>query len=161
MIARIAMAALLAAFAAGVESGNAAAQLLDKKALSIVEAKKIAATAMTEAEKNNWTVVVAIVDDGGNLMYLERRDGTQLASAGIAVGKARTALLYKRPTKALEEIVNTGGRPSVMTLSPDIVTVEGGLPLVHGGVIIGAIGVSGVTSAQDGLVAKAGADTLK
>jgi len=161
MIARIAMTAVLAALAIGIESGSAAAQLLDKKALSIVEAKKIAAAAMAEAEKNNWTVVVAIIDDGGNLMYLERRDGTQLASAGIAVGKGRTALLFKRPTKALEETVNTGGRPSVMTLAPDIVAVEGGLPLVHGGVIIGAIGVSGVTSAQDGVVAKAGADTLK
>ncbi|QQS15042.1 MAG: heme-binding protein [Rhodospirillales bacterium] len=134
--------------------------MLDKKALSIAEAKKIAAAAMAEAEKNNWTVVVAILDDGGHLMYLERRDGTQLASAGIAVGKARTALLYKRSSKVMEDVVN-GGRASVMTLSPDIVTVEGGLPLIHNGVIVGSIGVSGVTSPQDGVVAKAGADTLK
>jgi uncharacterized protein GlcG (DUF336 family) len=161
MIARLAMAAIAAAFAMGTWCTAASAQMLDKKALSIAAAKKIAAAAMAEAEKNNWTVVVAILDDGGNLMYLERRDGTQLASAGIAVGKARTALMYKRPTKVLEDVVNTGGRPSVMTLSPDIVAVEGGLPLVHDGVIIGAIGVSGVTSPQDGVVAKAGADTLK
>lgn len=160
MFRRLIAGAAVAVFAAAASIAGAGAQMLDKKALSIGEAKKIAAAAMAEAEKNNWTVVVAILDDGGHLMYLERRDGTQLASAGIAVGKARTALLYKRPSKVLEDVVN-GGRASVMTLSPDIVTVEGGLPLMHNGVIVGAIGVSGVTSPQDGVVAKAGADTLK
>ncbi|MGQ0663528.1 MAG: GlcG/HbpS family heme-binding protein [Pseudomonadota bacterium] len=153
LVAMLVAAALIAA-------GAASAQMLDKKALSIAEAKKIAAAAMAEAEKNNWTVVVAIVDDGGNLMYLERRDGTQLASSDIAVGKARAAMFFKRPSKALEDAV-AGGRIAVMTLNRDVVMIEGGLTLTHGGQIVGAIGVSGVTSPQDGVVAKAGAEALK
>lgn len=103
--------------------------------------------------------MVAIIDDGGNLMYLERHDGTQLAGADIAVGKARAALYFKRPSKALEDAV-AGGRPAVMTLNRDVVMVEGGLPLVYQGQYLGAIGVSGGTAAQDGQVAKAGADVL-
>jgi glc operon protein GlcG len=153
-------AALVAAMMSIVWAGGAMAQMLDKKALSIVEAKKIAAAAMAEAEKNNWTVVVAIIDDGGNLMYLERRDGTQLASADIAVGKARASLLFKRPSKALEDAI-AGGRPAVMTLNREVVMVEGGLLLMYRDQIVGAIGVSGVTSQQDGVVAKAGVDSLK
>lgn len=148
-----------AAIAFAMTAGAAAAQMLDKKALSIAEAKKIAAAAMAEAQKNNWTVVVAILDDGGHLMYLERRDGTQLASADIAVDKGRAALLFKRPSKALEDAVKN--RPAVATLNRNVTMVEGGLPLVYQGTIIGAIGVSGVTSEQDGVVAKAGVDSLK
>jgi glc operon protein GlcG len=136
------------------------AQMLDKKALSIVEAKKIAAAAMSEAEKNNWTVVVAVVDDGGHLMYLERRDGTQLASSEIAVGKARAALYFKRPSKTLQEAIN-GGRAAAATLNREVVMVEGGLLLMYQDQIVGAIGVSGVASDQDALVAKAGVDSLK
>jgi len=145
-------------------TGDVSAQMLDKKALSIAEAKKIAAAAMEEANKNNWTVVVAIIDDGGNLMYLERKDGTQLASSEIAVGKARAALYFKRPSKALEDTINGGSNPariSVMTLNQNVVMVDGGLMLMYQGQIVGAIGVSGVTSAQDAQVAKAGVDTLK
>jgi glc operon protein GlcG len=160
MRSRIILAALAAAALSLFLVGGAMAQMLDKKALSIAEAKKIAAAAMAEAEKNNWTVVVSIIDDGGNLMYLERRDGTQLASADIAVGKARAALLFKRPSKALEDAI-AGGRPAVATLNRDVVMVEGGLLLMHANQIVGAIGVSGVTSPQDGIVAKAGADSLK
>ena len=140
-------------------SGNAEAQLLDRKVLSIAEAKKIAATAMAEAAKNNWTVAVAIVDEGGNLMYLERRDGTQLASPDIAIGKARGALYFKRSTKVLEDAA--AARPGFHTLNREVVMIEGGLTLQAGGQIVGAIGVSGVTSPQDGVVAQAGADSLK
>ncbi len=157
---RIITAALTAAALSLFLLGGAMAQMLDKKALSIAEAKKIAAAAMAEAEKNNWTVVVSIIDDGGNLMYLERRDGTQLASSEIAVGKARAALLFKRPSKALEDAIN-GGRPSVLTLNREVVMVDGGLLLMHQNQIVGAIGVSGVTSQQDAIVAKAGVDSLK
>jgi glc operon protein GlcG len=153
-------AALAAVMISFVWAGGAMAQMLDKKALSIVEAKKIAAAAMAEAEKNNWTVVVAIIDDGGHLMYLERRDGTQLASSEIAVGKARAALYFKRPSKALQEAIN-GGRPSSATLNREVVMVEGGLLLMYRDQIVGAIGVSGVTSEQDAVVAKAGVDSLK
>ncbi len=136
------------------------AQMLDKKALSIAEAKKIAAVAMAEAEKNNWAVVVAIIDDGGHLMYLERRDGTQLASSEIAVGKARAALYFKRPSKTMQDSIN-GGRASTTTLNREVVMVEGGLLLTYQDQIVGAIGVSGVSSEHDAAVAKAGVDSLK
>jgi uncharacterized protein GlcG (DUF336 family) len=102
---------------------------------------------------------IAIVDDGGNLMYLERMDESQLGSLDVSIAKARCALLFKRPTKALEDAV-AGGRAVVMTL-PNAVPVEGGLPLTAYGKIVGAIGISGATSPQDGIVAKAGADELE
>ena len=164
MTARFTGILAAAALALMAVSGEALAQMLDKKALSIAEAKKIAAAAMEEANKNNWTVVVSIIDDGGNLMYLERKDGTQLASSDIAVGKARAALYFKRPSKALEDTINGGANParfSVMTLNQNVVMVDGGLMLMYQGQIVGAIGVSGVTSAQDAQVAKAGVDALK
>lgn len=139
-------------------AASAAAQLADKKALTLATAKQIAAAAAAEAARNKFTMVIAIVDDGGNLMYLERMDDTQIASVEIATKKAHTALAYKRPSKALEDAV-TGGRTAILTL-PGAVTVEGGIPLMADGKIIGAIGVSGGTSPQDGVVAKAGVDAL-
>jgi uncharacterized protein GlcG (DUF336 family) len=132
--------------------------MITTKILSLDDAKKIAAAARTEAEKNNWTVVIAIVDEGGHLMYLERADGTQKASSMIAQEKARTAILFKRPSLALEEGV-AKGRVAMMSL-PGAVTVEGGVPLVVDGHFVGAIGVSGVQSSQDGVVARAGAAVL-
>jgi glc operon protein GlcG len=114
----------------------------------------MAAAAEAEARKNNWNVVIVVVDEGGHLIYLQRMDETQIASVGIAQGKARTAVLYKRPTKALEDAV-AGGRTAILSL-PGAVAVEGGLPVVVDGRIIGAIGVSGVQSTQDAQVARAG-----
>jgi len=133
--------------------------LADKKALTLEIAKRIAAAAEQEAKKNNWNMFIAIVDDGGNLMYLERMDDAQLGSQKVSVQKARSALLFKRPTKALEDAV-VGGRTVVMALA-NAVPVEGGLPLMAYGKIVGAIGISGATSPQDGIVAKAGADELE
>jgi len=133
--------------------------LADKKALTLAVVKRIAAAAEQEAIKNHWNIFIAIVDDGGNLMYLQRMDDAQLGSQEVSVKKARGALLFKRPTKALEDVV-AGGRVGMLSL-PNAVPVEGGLPLMAYGQIVGAIGVSGVTSAQDGLVAKAGADELE
>ncbi len=133
--------------------------LADKKALTLQIAKRIAAAAEQEAKKNNWNMFIAIVDDGGNLMYLERMDDAQLGSQKVSVQKARSALLFKRPTKALEDAV-AGGRTVVMALA-NAVPVEGGLPLMAYGKIVGAIGISGATSPQDGIVAKAGADELE
>jgi glc operon protein GlcG len=133
--------------------------LADKKALTLAVAKRIAAAAEQEAIKNNWNMFIAIVDDGGNLMFLERMDDSQLGSQEVSIAKARSALLFKRPTKALEDAVS-GGRMVVMKL-PNAVPVEGGVPLMAYGQIIGAIGISGATSAQDGIVAKAGADELE
>lgn len=126
--------------------------------LSLDDAKRIAAAAAQEARNNGWSVVIAIVDDGGALVYLERIDGTQPASSDIAQHKARAAALFRRPTKALEEIV-AGGRVAMLSL-PHITPVEGGEPLVYRGEIVGAIGVSGVQSSQDGQVARAGAQAL-
>lgn len=133
--------------------------LADKKALTLSVAKRIAAAAEQEAAKNNWNIFIAIVDDGGNLMFLERMDDSQLASQEVSIAKARSALLFKRPTKALEDSVS-GGRMVVMALA-NAVPVEGGLPLMAYGKIVGAIGISGVSSAQDGIIAKAGADELE
>ena len=133
--------------------------LSDKKALTLGVAKRIAAAAEQEARKNNWNMFIAIVDDGGNLMYLERMDDSQLGSLDVSIAKARSALLFKRPTKSLEEAV-AGGRIVVMKLA-NAVPVEGGLPLMAYGKIVGAIGISGATSPQDGIVAKAGADELE
>jgi uncharacterized protein GlcG (DUF336 family) len=148
-----------AAFALAAFAGNASAQMLDRKVLSIAEAKKLAAAAMEEANKNNWNVVVTILDEGGHLMYLERKDGTQLASADIAVGKAKAALLFRRSTKLMEDTV--AQRPAFPTLNREVAMIEGGLPLMYNNVVVGAIGVSGVASADDGKIAAAGAAALK
>ena len=129
-----------------------------KPTLNLDIAKKIAAAAEAEARKNNWNVVISIIDDGGNLMYLQRLDETQIGSVEISQHKARSAFLFKRPTKALEDVV-LGGR-SVMMALPGVTPVEGGLPLIYNGHVVGAIGVSGVKSSEDGIIAKAGADVL-
>ena len=132
--------------------------LADKKVLTLAAAKRIAAAAEKVAAKNGWDMFIAIVDDGGNLMYLERMDDAQLGSLDVSIQKARSALLFKRPTKVMEDAV-TAGRIVVMTL-PNALPVEGGLPLLADGKIVGAIGVSGATAPEDGIVAKAGADEL-
>lgn len=129
-----------------------------KFSLTLADARRIAAAAETEAVKNGWSVVIAIVDDGGHLVFLQRLDGTQAASSEIATHKARTAALFKRPTKALEDVV-ASGRVAMLAL-PGVTPVEGGVPILYRGDIVGAVGVSGVQSFQDGIVAKAGADSL-
>jgi len=127
-------------------------------ALSLEDAKRVAAAARAEAERNGWNIVIAVLDDGGHLMYLERMDGTQKASSRVAEEKGRTAILFKRPTKALEDNV-LEGRVVMMGL-PGVVPLEGGVPLVKDGHYLGAIGISGVQSFQDGIVARAGAAAL-
>lgn len=126
--------------------------------LSVEDAKRVAAAARAEAEKNGWLVVIAIVDEGGHLMYLERMDGCQKASSRIAEAKGRTAILFKRPTKAIEDVVLEGR--TVMMGLPGAVPLEGGLPLTKDGAFLGAIGVSGVQSFQDGIIARAGVAAL-
>ena len=130
-------------------------------AISLENAKKAAAPALTEATKNKWTVAVAIVDPGGNLVYYEKMDNTQIGSATVAIDKARSAALFKRPTKALQDTLAAGGEGLRILRVQGAVPVEGGVPLVIDGKIVGAIGVSGATSAQDAQCAKAGADTVK
>jgi uncharacterized protein GlcG (DUF336 family) len=129
--------------------------------ISLETAKKAAAPAIAEAAKNNWNMAVAIVDPAGNLVYYEKMDNTQLGSASVAIDKARSAALFKRPTKAFQDALAAGGDGLRILRIQGAVPVEGGIPLVQDGKIIGAIGVSGGTSAQDGQCAKAGAETLK
>lgn len=133
-------------------------ELPTKKVLTLEAAQRIAQAARAEAQKNGWKMVVCIVDDGGHPIYLERMDGAQLASVQIAQDKARTAALFKRPSKALEEAV-AGGRTVIMKLTGAI-PVEGGVPITSGSDLVGAIGVSGASSAQDGQVAAAGLAAL-
>lgn len=159
MIIRFAGVLAAAGLAFVALAGDAAAQMLDRKVMSIGEAKKIAAAAMEEANKNNWNVVVAILDEGGHLMYLERKDGTQLASADIAVGKAKGALLFRRSTKVMEDTI--AQRPAFPTLNREVAMIEGGLPLMFNSAVVGAIGVSGVASSDDGKIAAAGVAALK
>lgn len=137
---------------------GANAQTADKKVLTLEGAKKVAAAAEAEAKKNNWNVVIAVVDDGGNLLYLQRIDGTQTGSIQVAIDKARTAQAFKRPTKVFEDAI-AGGRNALIALHGAL-PLEGGLPILVGGQLVGAIGVSGVKSTEDGQIAKAGADSL-
>lgn len=138
---------------------GAGAQLADKKALTLEGAKKIATAAEVEARKNSWNVVIAIVDDGGHLVYLQRNDGTQTGSIEVAIGKAKTAAAFKRPTKVFDEL--TKNRPSIVTIGSEAVLLEGGVPIMAGGQLIGAVGVSGVTSQQDAQIAEAGIAALQ
>ena len=146
---------IIAALLAGVA---AHAQLASRKALTLEAAKKIASSAEAEALKNKWNVVIAVVDEGGHLVYLQRMDETQIGSVEVAQEKARSAVSFKRPTKVFEDAV-AGGRTALLKL-PGAVPIEGGLPITADGRVIGAIGVSGVTSQQDGQIAKAGLDAL-
>jgi glc operon protein GlcG len=127
--------------------------------ISLESAKKAAAVALGEARKNNWTMAVAVVDPNGTLVYYEKMDNTQNGSAKVAIDKARSAALFKRPTKAFADRIATGNA-GVLSIEGAI-PVEGGVPLLIEGKIVGAIGVSGDTSEHDGVCAQAGADSLK
>lgn len=127
-------------------------------AVGVDVAKRAAAAAIAEGKRNGWTVAAAVVDPGGTLVYFERIDGTQNASSDIAIGKARTAATFKRPTQLLEQAV-ASGRQGFLSL-PSAITLEGGLPLIIDGKIVGALGVSGATSQQDGVCAQAGAQAV-
>ena len=124
-------------------------------------AKKAIAAAEAEAKKNNWPVAIAIVDTGGHLVAFSRIDDTQIGSIDIALGKARTANSLKRPTKALQDGIAQGGANLRLFAVKDVLPLEGGVPIVVDGKIIGAIGVSGVMSNQDAEVAMAGANAAK
>jgi len=128
--------------------------------VSLEHAKKAAGAALAEARKNNWNMAVAIVDPGGNLAYYEKMDNTQLGSANVAIDKARSAALFKRPTKAFQDALAAGGAGLRILHLRGAVAVEGGIPLLMEGKIIGAIGLSGGASEQDGQCAKAGAEAL-
>jgi glc operon protein GlcG len=129
--------------------------------ISLESAKKAALYALAEARKNSWTMAVAIVDPGGNLVYYEKMDNTQLGSGKVAIDKARSAALFKRPTKAFQDALAAGGAGLRVMALEGAIPVEGGIPLILDGKMVGAIGVSGDTSEHDGQCAVLGADALK
>jgi len=157
------MRRLVIAFLFTLSAAPAFAQLPNPYGASITldQAKKIATLSVAEAAKNNWKMAIAIVDVAGDLVYFEKMDGTQVASVSIAQDKARSAVRFKRPTKAMQDVLAQGGAGVRFLALQGAVPVEGGLPIVMDGKIVGAIGASGGTSDQDGLTAKAGADSVK
>ena len=133
--------------------------VVEKAGLTLAAAKRIIAAAEAEALKHAWPVVIAVVDEGGNLICLQRLDNAQFGSVEIAIQKARSAVAFKRPTKAWEELL-ASGQNRVLGL-PGVLSSEGGVPLTWKGQIVGAIGVSGVKSSEDGQIARAGAAILE
>jgi uncharacterized protein GlcG (DUF336 family) len=128
--------------------------------ITLDQAKRVMAAAELEAAKNSWTVAVTILDSGGNMVMFHKIDNAQLSAVPVSQGKARTALQFKRPSKDLDDAIAHGGAGNRLLALRDITPLEGGLPIVIDGKIIGAIGVSGAVSSQDAQVAKAGADAL-
>ena len=128
--------------------------------ISLEQAKKVMAGAEAEAKKNSWPVVIAILDSGGQLVMLQRLDNAQWGSVDIAKEKARSAVALRRPTKALQDLIAQGGA-NLRLLNIGYSVLEGGIPIVADGKIIGSVGVSGVTSQQDAQIAQAGIDAMK
>ena len=130
----------------------------NRPALTLDDAQRVLGAALEKAAQKHWPVSIAILDDGANLLTFARMDGAKLGSVSTAMEKARSSVLFERPTKALEEII-AGGRHAMLNL-PNSVPIQGALPLIHEATIVGAIGVSGVASAEDEEVAQAGAAKL-
>jgi len=128
--------------------------------ITLEQAKKAMASAEAEARKNSWNVVIAIVDSGGNIVMLQRLDDTQFGSIDVARQKAHTAVAFRRPTKVFQDLIAQGGVNLRLLKLEGASPLEGGVPIVLGGKIVGAIGVSGVTSQQDAQIAQAGADAI-
>lgn len=137
----------------------ARAQFLESKVVSLEAAKKMAAAAEAEATKRNWTVAIAVVDISGGLILFHRIDDVQTGSLDVAVAKARTAARFKRPTRALADLVSKGN-VGIVAL-PGVMPVAGGLPITADGKVVGAVGVSGMSSDQDEIIAQAGLDGLR
>jgi glc operon protein GlcG len=161
----LALACALAVFA--LAAGSAFAPVLAQSTtppygppITLDDAKRAMAAAELEAAKNSWQVAITILDSGGNLVMFHKADNTQLASITASEGKARTALTFKRPSKALDDAIAAGGAGLRLLAIKDITPLEGGIPILIDGKIVGAIGVSGALSSQDAQVAKAGADAV-
>jgi uncharacterized protein GlcG (DUF336 family) len=133
-------------------------QLPVRKTLTLEAARRVAAAAEAEAKRNNWAVSIAVLDEAGHLVVFQRMDGAKLVAIDIAIRKARTAVYFQQPTKALEEEV-AGGRTALLPID-GFMPLQGGIPLMADGVLVGAVGVSGVTGAQDAQCAQAGAAAL-
>ena len=132
--------------------------MASKPFLSLEDAKRVAAAAEAEAATNEWRVVIAVVDDGGHLLYLQRSHDTQFGSVETAIAKAHASVAFQRPTKASEDAV-LSGRLIHLAL-PGVIPAEGGVPLIRNGIVIGGLGISGVRSFQDGQIAQAGVNAL-
>jgi glc operon protein GlcG len=145
-------AAALAAFTVGASAQDKRPEYGTE--INVAGAKKIAAGVVAECQKNGWNVAVAVVDNHGFLVYFERMDNTQMASVEIAVGKAKAAATYRRPTRAFTDVINKGG-VATATL-PGVFASPGGLPITVDGKVTGGVGVSGVTGDQDEQCSKAG-----
>jgi glc operon protein GlcG len=158
---RIFLGFLMSLVIASVLHGQAAPVPAYGMPIGIDNAKKAALAAVAEARKNNFTMAIAVVDPAGNLVYFEKMDGTQNGSVNVAIEKARSAALFKRSTKAFQDLVAQGGVGLRMLGLPGAVPVDGGMPLMEGGKIVGAIGASGGTSDQDAQCAQAGVNVLK
>jgi len=130
-------------------------------AITLEQAKKVMAGAEAEANKNKWNVCIAVLDSGGNLVMMHRMDGAQFGSLEVAREKAYSAVAFRRPTKVFADLVEKGGGNLRLLRVPGASVLEGGIPIVHDGKIIGAVGVSGVTSQQDAQIAQAGIDAMK
>jgi uncharacterized protein GlcG (DUF336 family) len=161
------MLAFVCAFAACVAAGSAVAPAAAQQTtppygspITLEDAKRVMAAAELEAAKNSWQVAITILDSGGNLVMFHKVDNTQLASITASEGKAKTALTFKRPSKVLDDAIAAGGAGLRLLAVKDITPLEGGMPILVDGKIIGAIGVSGALSSQDAQVAKTGADAL-
>ncbi|PYN36403.1 MAG: hypothetical protein DME01_07670 [Candidatus Rokuibacteriota bacterium] len=129
--------------------------------ITLEQAKKVMTGAEAEAKKNNWNVVMVVLDSGGNLVMLQRMDGAQFGSIEVAKDKAYSAVAFRRPTKAFDDALAQGGANLRILRLPGASPLEGGIPIVVDGKLIGAVGVSGVTSAQDAQIGRAGIDNLK
>ena len=129
--------------------------------ISLEQAKKVMAGAEAEAKKNSWNVCIVVLDSGGNIVMVQRMDGAQFGSIEVAREKAYSAVAFRRPTKAFDDALAQGGNNLRILRLPGASPLEGGIPIVVDGKLIGSIGVSGVTSQQDAQIAKAGADSLK
>jgi uncharacterized protein GlcG (DUF336 family) len=129
--------------------------------IALDAAKKVAVAATAEARKNSWNMAIAVVDTGGYLVYFEKMDNTQTGSVAVAIDKARSAALFRRPTKVFQDGVAAGGEGLRLLRLEGAVPIDGGVPIIVGGKILGGIGVSGGSGEQDGQVARAGADSVK
>jgi glc operon protein GlcG len=129
--------------------------------VTLEEAQKAVEAAVAEAKKNGWFLAIAVVTNGGNLVHFSRMDQTQIASIQIAQHKAKAAATFRRPTKVFQDGLQANPPNLVLLTLDGVIASEGGIPLMRGGKIVGAIGCSGATSAQDGQACKAGADTIK
>ena len=140
-------------------TGTAQSQLPTKPVMTLEAARRVAAAAEAEARKNNWAVSIAVLDDSGHLILFQRMDGSKLVAIDIAIRKARTAVYFQGPTKDLEAEV-AGGRTALLPID-GFMPLEGGVPLMAGGKLVGAVGVSGVSGQQDAQCALAGAAAMR